>query len=285
LPDVNIGTSGWSYKEWEGAFYPPNEKSKLSFYSKYFKTVEIDSTFYAYPKQGMVYGLARYTPDDFSFTAKLPKLITHDKKLDLDKGVHADLMRFLGLMKPLMDKRKLGPLLIQLPPSFTYEKDAKKLRGFLGGLPGDVSFAVEFRNRTWLRAETWDMLKKNGVANTIVDEPLLPPETKVTADFSFVRWHGRGAMPWYNYRYKEAELDPWVTKVKEVASRVKKTYGYFNNHFRGYAIENALQMLGKLGAANAEQKELLKAVSKRIDGQLKLKSDKKTAGATLLDFG
>ena len=103
--------------------------------------------------------------------------------------------------------------------------------------------------------------------------------------FSFVRWHGHGERPWYNYRYKAEELDPWVPKVKEVSAKVKNTYGYFNNHFRGYAIENALQMLGKLGAATTEQKELLKAVSQRIDEQLKRPKSEKSAGGTLLDFG
>jgi uncharacterized protein YecE (DUF72 family) len=284
LPDINIGTSGWSYREWEDVFYPPGEKSKLSFYAKYFKTVEIDSSFYAYPKKGMVYGLARYTPDDFVFSAKLPRLITHEKRLDLDKGVHADLIRFLRVMKPLIDKGKLGPVLIQLPPSFSYEKDAKKMNGFLESLPGDISFAAEFRNLSWLRPETWDMLKKNGVANTIVDEPLLPPDTQVTSDVSFIRWHGRNDKPWYDYRYKEKELDPWVGKVKEASARVKKTYGYFNNHFRGGAVENALQMLEKLGAATNEQKELREAVTKRIDeGWARAKPGKLTAG-TLLDY-
>jgi uncharacterized protein YecE (DUF72 family) len=285
LPDVNIGTSGWSYKEWEGVFYPPKEKSKLTFYSRYFKTVEIDSSFYAYPKQGMVYGLARYTPDDFTFSAKLPKLITHDKKLDLDKGVHADLVRFLRLMKPLVDKRKLGPVLIQLPPNFSYDKDVKKLKGFLGGLPGDVSFAVEFRNLSWLRPETWDILKKNDVSNTIVDEPLLPPDTVVTSkNLSFIRWHGRHDKPWYDYRYGGEELDSWVPKVKEVSSQVKKTYGYFNNHFRGCAVENALQMLEKLGAATAEQKELQKSVTQRIDDAWKRAKPGRLTARTLLDF-
>jgi uncharacterized protein YecE (DUF72 family) len=285
IPNFSIGTSGWSYKEWEDVFYPPGEKSKLSFYARYFKTVEIDSSFYAYPKEGMVHGLARFTPDDFVFSAKLPKLITHEKKLDMGKGVHSDLIRFLGVMRPLVERGKLGPVLIQLPPSFSYEKDVKKLDGFLGSLPGDVSFAVEFRNLSWLRPESYDMLRRAGVANTIVDEPLLPPDTVVTSpDFAFLRWHGRNDKPWYDYRYKQEELDPWVGKVREVTAKVKKTYGYFNNHFRGAAVENALQMLEKLGDATKEQKELQENVSKRIDeGWSRAKPGKLTAG-TLLDY-
>src|SRR5271155_924116 len=91
LGEVRIGTSGWSYKEWEGTFYPKGEKKKLSYYSRFFDTVEIDSTFYAYPNTGMILGAVKNTPPGFVFSAKLPKLITHEKALDLGKGVKEDL--------------------------------------------------------------------------------------------------------------------------------------------------------------------------------------------------
>ena len=201
--EVHLGTSGWSYKEWEGPFYPKGEKKKLTYYSKFFDTVEIDSTFYGYPSKGMILGATKSTPPGFVFSAKLPKLITHEKKLDLEKGVKEDLFRFLRLMLPLIEEGKLGPLLIQLPPSFGYSEGLKKLDGFLEVLPTDVSFAVEFRNKSWLgKADALDLLRGHNVAVTTVDEPLLPPDTTTTADFAFVRWHGRGERPWYNYRYR-----------------------------------------------------------------------------------
>jgi uncharacterized protein YecE (DUF72 family) len=266
LADVRLGTSGWSYKEWEGPFYPKGEKKKLSYYSKFFNTVEIDSTFYAYPSQGMVLGATKNTPPGFVFSAKLPKLITHEKTLDLDKGVKDDLYKFLHLMKPLIEESKLGPLLIQLPPSFSYSSGLAKLAGFLGALPTDVSFAAEFRNKSWLgKGDAVDLLRKHNVAMTIVDEPLLPPDTTTTADFAFLRWHGHGERPWYNYRYKEEELLGWTKKVEAVSSKTKKLYGYFNNHFRGYAVENSLQMMELLGSANAEQRKLQDQITKRID--------------------
>ena len=87
MSNVSIGTSGWSYKEWEGVLYPKGEKAKLSYYARYFKTVEIDSTFYAFPKERMIRGAMRSTPQDFVFSAKLPKVITHDKSLEIEKGV------------------------------------------------------------------------------------------------------------------------------------------------------------------------------------------------------
>ncbi len=267
MGELAIGTSGWSYSEWGGVFYPSSNTNKLSFYSRTFNTVEIDSTFYAYPAKGLVMGWSRYTPDDFVFSAKLPKQITHDKELDPEKGVETDLTRFLSLMKPLIASGKLGPILVQLPPSFTFEDDFRKLEGFLGIIPEDVTFAVEFRHPSWLRDEAWSLLRSHNVANVIVDEPLLPPDTIVTADFAFIRWHGRGSRPWYNYRYNERELEAWVPKVKEVAGAAKKTFGYFNNHFRGFAVENSLRMMNMLGVATPKQDETREKATNYIEGR------------------
>jgi len=256
LSELLIGTSGWSYSEWEGVFYPNSSTNKLSFYSKVFATAEVDSSFYAFPSKGLVLGWAKYTPENFVFSLKLPQLLTHEKKLDLGKGVEADLVRFLSLLKPLMASGKLGPILIQLPPSYSFQSDFDKLKGFLGRAPEDIKFAVEFRHPSWLREEVWSFLRSKNIANVIVDEPLLPPDVVVTADFAFIRWHGHGARPWYNYRYNEKELEGWVPKVKEVTSKVEKTYGYFNNHFRGFAVENSLRMMEMLGKSTVKQQEV-----------------------------
>jgi len=106
-----------------------------------------------------------------------------------------------------------------------------------------------------------------------VDEPLLPADTTTTADFAFVRWHGRGEHPWYNYRYKQSELDGWKEKVKAVAAKTKKFYGYFNNHFRGYAVENSLQMMDILGTSDSEHRKLLAQVTKKIDASFNKSQD------------
>ncbi len=264
MAELRIGTSGWSYNEWAGVFYPNSSTNKLSYYSKLYQTVEVDSSFYAYPSKGLVLGWARYTPADFVFSVKLPQLITHEKKLEVSKGAEADLIRFLSLLKPLIATGKLGPVLIQLPPSFSFNSDFEKLKGFLSRTPEDIKFAVEFRHPSWLREEVWSLLRNRNTANVIVDEPLLPPDTVVTADFAFIRWHGRGTRPWYNYRYGEKELEAWVPKVKEVASRVEKTYGYFNNHFKGFAVENSLRMMEKLGAARPQQQEARETATKYL---------------------
>jgi uncharacterized protein YecE (DUF72 family) len=267
LAELLIGTSGWSYNEWAGVFYPSASTNKLSFYSKVYGTAEVDSTFYAFPSKNIVFGWARYTPQDFVFSVKLPRTLTHDKKLEPKAGVEGDLVRFLGLMKPLIAAGKLGPVLIQLPPSFTFESDFERLESFLAVIPEDIRFAAEFRHPSWLRDETWRLLRKSNVANVIVDEPLLPPDTVVTADFAFIRWHGRGTRPWYNYRYREEELEGWVPKVREVGARVKQTFGYFNNHFRGFAVENSLKMMKLLGASNKEQDEAGRRATRILEGK------------------
>jgi uncharacterized protein YecE (DUF72 family) len=260
---VLMGTSGWSYKEWIGPFYRKTDRSMLQAYTKVFRTVEIDSTFYRYPSKGTVMGWTRYSPEEFVYTAKLPGLITHEKKLDLSKGVEEDLKVFVELMEPLYLNGKLGCILIQLPPKFGFNPE--KLEQFFEILPTQVNFAVEFRDKSWIRNETWALLEKCQVAYTIVDEPLLPPEVHITSRIAYFRWHGRGSRPWYDYRYPSNELEPWVSKVNEVAGKTKKIYGFFNNHFHGYAVENCIQIMEMLGLATPRQLETKKQVETHLN--------------------
>lgn len=282
MAETRLGTSGWSYKEWVKVFYPSDETKKLTYYSSVFNTVEIDSTFYAFPAQGTVYGWEKNTPEGFVFSAKIPKLITHDKRLDLEKGAMADLFRFLDLMKPLIKAGKLGPLLLQLPPSFSYDKGYNRLRSFIEAAPKDIQLAAEFRHLSWLKGQVSELLREHNIANVIVDEPLLPPDVNITADFSFVRWHGRGTRPWYNYRYGDAELNAWKPKVDEISKKTKKVYGYFNNHFHGFAIENALKMLEKVGSASPQREEVLKKVTGYLDNKKEGETERKET--SLLEY-
>ncbi len=248
---ILLGTSGWSYKEWIGPFYSKEDKSMLRAYCKVFKTVEIDSTFYRYPSKGMVMGWTKYSPEGFVFTAKLPQLITHDKKLDLSQGVEEDLQKFIELMEPLALSGKLGCILIQLPPRHVYRPT--EMEDFFKILPTQIRFAVEFREHSWMRPETWALLEKYRVAYTIVDEPLLPPEVHTTSNIAYIRWHGHGTRPWYNYEYKLQELEHWLPKVQKTAEKAERVFGYFNNHYHGYAVENCLQVLRMLGIQTPQQ--------------------------------
>jgi uncharacterized protein YecE (DUF72 family) len=261
--NILLGTSGWSYKEWIGPFYTKQDKSFLKAYTSVFNTVEIDSTFYRYPSKGTAMGWARYSPEGFVFTAKLPKLITHEKKLGIVSDVEKDLNTFVDLMEPLWLGGKLGCLLIQLPPSFDYKP--KELESFFKILPSQIKFAVEFRNLSWMREETWFLLEKYNVAYAIVDEPLLPPEVHITSDIAYFRWHGKGEQPWFDYRYKTEELEPWIPKLKNTSEKAKKIYGYFNNHFHGYAVENCLQILQMLGQMTPQQDYSLQKVQSHFE--------------------
>ena len=258
---ILLGTSGWSYKEWEGGFYKKGEKRKLRTYANVFKTAEIDSTFYRNPTKGTVMGWIRYSPPDFVFTAKLPKLITHEKKLGLKDEIKPDINVFLDLMEPLQLSGKLACLLIQLPPKYAFSLE--NLESFFKMLDPRFRYAIEFRNLTWMRDETWSLLKDYGVAYTNVDEPLLPGEVHVTADFTYFRWHGRGEKIWFDYRYSKQEIDSWVPKIEEVKSKTKRILGYFNNHFHGYAPENALYLIERLGLSSQVQKQAKTAFAKQ----------------------
>jgi uncharacterized protein YecE (DUF72 family) len=265
-----LGTSGWSYKEWIGPFYD-GAASMLRQYTGVFRTAEIDSTFYAYPSKGLVTGWKMHTPPDFIFTAKLPKLITHEKKLDLSRGADADLARFIDVMSPLATCGKLGCLLIQLPPSFGF--DPGTLEEFLKVLPLNVRFAIEFRNMAWMREETWPLLERYKVAYVNVDEPLLPADVHLTTDFTYFRWHGRGERVWFDYRYSKDELAPWIPKVADAEKKVSRAFGYFNNHFHGYAVENCLQVMEMLGQLDQEQAKAKERVEGAISSAGRVEGD------------
>jgi uncharacterized protein YecE (DUF72 family) len=279
-----LGCSGWSYDEWVGTVYKNTTESKLAAYSNLFDVVEINSTFYRNPTKGTVLGWRKHSPDGFIFTAKIPQKVTHDKMIDVSKGVKDDLDEFCALMELLLDSGKLQCLLIQLPPRMTFKLD--DVREFFGILPEGFRYAIEFRNRSWMCKDAYDLLREFKIAYTIVDEPLLPPEIHITSDFSYIRWHGKGKRPWYNYRYSLEELEPWIPELKGITEKTETTYGFFNNHYHGYAPENCIQVLEMMGAITPEQVELKKRIKDfREDRILVSKSDKpKIVRATLDDF-
>ncbi len=242
---LRFGCSGWDYQEWVGPFYKTSSESKLAAYGRVFDTAEINSTFYRPPSKGIVLGWAQYTPSDFKFAAKVPQTVTHDRLLDLDRGAGKELLDFCDLMRPLLDAGKLGPLLLQLPPRLRF--DSPKLTPFFEILPPEFTWALEPRNKTWMVEEAFDLLAAHRLAYTIVDEPLLPPTPRVTAKTAYVRWHGHGKDPWYDYRYGDEELAAWVPRVQAVAAQADEVYGFWNNHYHGYAPENCLQVLEMLG--------------------------------------
>lgn len=279
-----LGCSGWSYDEWVGTVYKNTKESKLAAYSNLFDIAEINSTFYRNPSKGTVIGWNRYTPEDFLLTAKMPQKVTHDKNLDVSKGIKEDLEEFCGLMRPLQESGKLACILIQLPPKPKFKEDG--VRRFLEVLPEEYRYAIEFRNSSWMREEAYELLKEFKIAYTIVDEPLLPPEIHITSDFAYVRWHGKGSKPWYNYRYSLNELEPWIPKLKTVLENAERAYGFFNNHYRGYAPANCLQMLEMMDMITPEQSIARKGMEHFIDSNVDFSASvaAKPKTATLKDF-
>lgn len=277
LENVLIGTSGWSYDEWIGPFYPKHIKKKnfLTYYSKIFYTNEINSTFYRIPSKWIVKSWVDRTPDDFSFTAKLPKSITHDNKLDLEK-CYEDLDLYLEAMEPLIFSQKLTAFLIQLPPSFNRSDHFKILKDFIMNWPSDYKkegyhLVVEFRNKSWMKEEVFDFLKECSLTYCSVIEPLLPPRMDITnEDFLYVRFHGFGDKIWFNYLFSDNEINKYAKKIKETISKAKLINIYFNNHFSGYAVKNALMMMKKLNIKprnNPEQVQVLE-INKKKYGSL-----------------
>ena len=260
--ELLLGCSGWNYADtadkggWTGVFYPDSNTKRLRYYSQFFNTAEMDSTFYkkfyTNMTRGTFIGMAKATPDKFQFSIKVPETITHNKRLNVNQGAMTDFEEFLDKISPLKNSNKLGAILIQLPPSFTVN-DFKNIEGFLDRLPTSskgYDYAVEFRHPSWRSEGPWDMLKHYNIAAVMTDSPsqenlqFLSDVTVTTADHSFIRFHGRNTMQghyWYNYLYTKEELRPWVGKIEQLKKDTKVLRVYFNNHYGGKAVVNALQ--------------------------------------------
>ena len=254
---IYIGTSGFSYEDWKGAFYPEDidKKSMLEYYSQRFQAVEINSTYYTIPSRATFVSLARRTPQDFKFSVKAHKDMTHAETHS------ADIFKaFQDVLEPLIESGKLGCILAQFPWSFKRtvqnEDRLQEFRDALRTLPT----VVEFRNSEWANDETFELLRDLDLGYCCVDEPalrgLMPGIAVSTSNIAYVRFHGRNAKTWwkheeawqrYDYLYTEEELSEWVPKVETLAEETETLYLFFNNHYKGKSATNArmfAQMLG-----------------------------------------
>ena len=272
---IFLGTAGWKYEDWVGSFYP-SKKHQFTYFSKIFNTAEINSTFYNFPSRKVVESWTR-APEDFLFTAKVPQDITHKLRLKVSEGADQRMQEYLQLMSPLRDAHRLGPLLIQLPPSFDYE-EYEVLDAFLQTLPQEWEFAVEFRHLSWMHKDTFSLLRRYQVAYCIVDEPLLPPRIEVTAPFAYIRWHGHGKKLWYYYLYNQEELESWVPKIQETEAKTPNhIYGYFNNHWHGFAARNCVEMMELLGMPHRMPKHVRDRVNRVTDERIRSKPAQQTS--------
>ena len=198
---IHVGTSGYSYKEWKGKFYPDHisPKEMLSFYSRHFDTVEINNTFYRMPKRDLLLGWAEQVPHGFMFALKASQVITHIKRL---KGIEADTAYLVETVAVLGEK--LGPLLFQLPGNFA--KDTGRLKGLLDLIPR-ATVAFEFRHPTWFTDEIFDLLRERRCALCVSDAepPALPPEVINTAPWGYLRLRRPG--------YADTDLAQWQARI------------------------------------------------------------------------
>lgn len=231
-----IGTSGWSYKGWAGAFYPKELRpaEHLQYYATHFSTVEINATFYRLPSENMVRGWRDKAPEDFIFAVKGSRFITQMKKLNVEQEA---ITKFFERIEPL--RKRIGPILWQLPPNL--HKDLLRLERFLGMVPTEYRHAVEFRHPSWMEEDVFDLLRSFDAAHVSVSSSRMPMNLTVTTDFVYIRFHGleHGAA----HDYTHDELEPWAEHCREALENGKKVYAYFNNDWNCRAPENAKTMM------------------------------------------
>ena len=237
MKPVHVGCSGWNYAAWRELFYPKGVPANrwLEHYAQHFSTVEVNSTFYRLAKPEAVARWATQVPEDFIFTVKASRYLTHIKRLaKLDEGVK----RFYASIEPLIEAGKLGPVLWQLPPNF--KRDDERLANALRALP-DGRHCFEFREPSWFVPEVYELLREHGAALVIGDRPEVAEfqTHEMTADWTFVRFHfgHRGRRG----NYSRSELEEWEQRVAQWRSE-REVFLYFNNDWEGFAIQNALWM-------------------------------------------
>jgi len=228
---IFIGTSGWNYPHWKYIFYPENldQKEWLIYYANFFNAIELNVTFYRNIKENTFKKWYKITPKNFYFVAKGPRLITHIKRL---KNTKKEVNLFFENV--LLLKEKLTCILWQLPPK--YKKNLKILENFLKIIKKyKIKGAFEFRNTSWFDKETYDLLKSYNFALCIIDSDCWQSIREITANFTYIRFHGKNGLYSGNYS---------IDYLKEYADFIKKinldTFVFFNNDAYGYAIKNAL---------------------------------------------
>jgi uncharacterized protein YecE (DUF72 family) len=257
MTTLSFGTMGFGYSDWAGTFYPAEMKAAdyLSHYARHFDTVELDTTFHATPPVERVRRWREVTPDGFRFCVKTPREVTHEGALD----------RRLGEMKQFLDvMREFGPklamVLIQLPPSCGIDQ-FEALERLLKGLPGDLRFAVEFRNVSWGQQRTLDLLREHRAALVAAEYLTRPSQIHVTSDQLYIRWIGE------HERFKElnheqiditANLAWWKGEIERVtrAGAIEHVWGFFNNDYSGYAIATCGRFMRLMGLAVREEADL-----------------------------
>ncbi len=265
MAGLYIGTSGWSYPKgrgtWNGYFYPRGNTDELGYYSRFFNSVEINSSFYRPPNPEYVHRWCRKVPDGFLFTAKLWQKFTHPGMFQRATGTEAvisqsDVDLFKGSLEPLVQSGKLGALLAQFPPGFTNNSYGRQILRAVINTFAAYRLAVELRHKSWSDDPgTAGLLSEGNAAWVQIDEPRfkssIASELPLTSDMAYFRFHGRNAADWwsgdsesrYRYFYPPEEMQELAKRVARAGQQARLTFAFFNNHWQGYAPRNATGMM------------------------------------------
>jgi uncharacterized protein YecE (DUF72 family) len=249
---ICVGTSGFKFDDWKGAFYPEELKEKdwLNYYGQHFSCLEVNSTYYRLLHPAAFFQMAKKVPDGFRFTVKAYRSLTHEPGTENEP----DFRTFVDSLEPLIEAEKFGCVLAQFPTSFHNTPGNRQYLAQFFEHFGDYPLVIEFRNREWVKDEVFDYLRSHQVGWCAVDEPqfrsLIPPIAIATSPIGYVRFHGRNYQKWwsgdsktrYDYLYKPEELMEWVPKIRTMEQQTDIVYVFMNNCFGGQAAKNAAEM-------------------------------------------
>ncbi len=260
---IRVGPAGWSYQDWEGIVYPPPKKGTkfdpLVYLSEFFDTIELNNTFYRPPSSVMSKSWAKRVQvnPQFKFTAKLYRNFTHAR----EGLTEADESSFKGGLAPLVEAGRLGALLLQFPYSFHHNEPNQAYVQELAERFKEYPLVLEIRHASWDRAPAYRFLREIQVGFCNVDQPQVSysigPTKKVTGKVGYLRLHGRNVKDWfredagrdarYDYLYNEFELFEITERIRQIGKEAEEVYVITNNHSRGQAVCNALELKAKLG--------------------------------------
>lgn len=281
---MQVGTAGWSYADWEGIVYPPGAPrgfDRLAFLSGLFDVLEINTSFYRLPEPRQVETWQRRTRGrpEFRFTVKAWRALTHEEPEGGGAGLEEAARAFAEAVRPLERSGRLGAVLLQFPYRFRPGEAAWERLARLAALLRDLRVAAEFRRETWADPAALERLRALGMAFCNIDQPRLPgnlaPTAIVTAPFAYVRLHGRNAGDWfregagrdarYDYLYSEEEIEEWAERVRALAGAgAEEIFVIANNHYRGKAACNALELKRRLEDPRAQPPPALAAAFPRL---------------------
>ena len=255
---MNIGCSGWSYEGWKGNFYPKKmgNKDYLSYYSKFFKFVEVDSTYYHIPSRSTVRGWKDKTPDDFKFSFKFPKVVTHEKKLE---EVAKPLSILFYSLEPLIDKTLT--LLIQLPPFLSEKKGFNPLQGMIRHLDKRYRYSLEVRHSSWFNDNVYSFLRENNISLVWSVRDKLQSPSIVTSDQVYVRFIGDRSISETDFgkvvKDRRKEMLEYVKQVRDTQDKNSNIYDVlisFNNHFAGFGPQSVNDFLKLMNMSEVDWK-------------------------------